>query len=872
MEKYNPQKIEQKWQKIWEEKGIFKAKDFSKQPKFYILDMFPYPSAEGLHVGHPRGYIATDIYAHLMRRRDFNVLHPMGWDAFGLPTENYAIKTGIHPEITTKKNVKRMKEQMRMIGLGYDWLREINTTDPEYYKLTQKIFLLLYKMGLAYEAVLPINWCPSCKTGLANEEVIDGKCERCGAEVGKKDLRQWVLKITAYAERLLKDLDLLDWPEKIKEMQRNWIGKSEGWEIKFEIKNLKLEIPVFTTRADTLFGCTYLVLAPEHPIIQKLKSNIQNLKSIEEYIEKSKKKLERERISEAKEKTGIELKGIKAINPANNREIPIFVADYVLIHYGTGAVMAVPCHDQRDFDFARKSNLPMIEVIKPYFEEKKLPKEAPLIVSNGRFEKAYEGEGFLINSGRFTGMKSEEAREAIGQFLAKKNLPPTTFREKDLGKQTPQEVVGGLAKKAVYFKLRDWIFSRQRYWGEPIPLVFCQNCAAKLKNLKTSGLKNFNKGEILNPGWIALDEKDLPLKLPKVKKYQPTGTGESPLAAIEKWVNTKCPKCGGPAKRETNTMPQWAGSCWYFIAYLLKKDKKYFWDKEKIKYWLPVELYVGGAEHAVLHLLYARFWTEVLYDAGWIKFKEPFLKLRNQGLILASDGQKMSKSRGNVINPDPLIEKYGADAFRLYEMFMGPFDEPINWNTKGLIGMKRFLEKVWNLFGKEKSIISVEEDREIEKLIHKTIKKITEDIENFRFNTAISALMILVNELQGKNYGIWHLKSLISILAPFAPHICGELWSSFAKASKDKQFNIKTSIHSRPWPKYDPKLIKEEIITLVIQVNGKVRDKIEVEADISEEKARELAISREKIKKWIKGKKIKKVIFVPGKLINLVVI
>jgi len=821
---YDPRRIEKKWQEIWEKAGIFRAENFSKRRKFYILDMFPYPSAEGLHVGHPRGYVATDIFAHLMRRKNFNVLHPMGWDAFGLPTENYAIKTGIHPEITTRKNVERIKEQLKMIGLGYDWEREINTTDPEYYKITQKIFLLLYKMGLAYEAVLPINWCPSCKTGLANEEVINGKCERCGTEVKKKDLRQWVLKITAYADRLLKDLDLLDWPEKIKEMQRNWIGRSEGWEIEFRIMNYELGIKVFTTRIDTLFGCTYLVVAPEYPILEKLKDKISNFKFVEEYIKEAKKKLERERIGEVKEKIGIELKGIKAINPVNGREIPIFVADYVLSHYGTGAVMAVPCHDQRDFDFARKYNLPMIEVIKPYQEKKELPKEVPLIISNGRYQNAYEGEGFLINSGRFTGMKSEEARDEIGKFLAKKNL----------------------AQKAVYYKLRDWIFSRQRYWGEPIPIIHCQKC-----------------------GIVPLNEKDLPLKLPKVEKYQPTGTGESPLAAISEWVNTKCPKCGGPAKRETNTMPQWAGSCWYFIAYLLRKNNEYSWDKRKINYWLPVDLYVGGAEHAVLHLLYARFWTKVLYDAGWIKFQEPFLKLRNQGLILAPDGQKMSKSRGNVINPDPLIEKYGADAFRLYEMFMGPFDEPITWDIKGIVGTKRFLDKVWNLFGKEKSVISEKEDREFEKILHKTIKKVTEDIENFRFNTAVSALMILVNELQNRNYGIWHLKTLLLLLAPFTPHISEELWQKYFV--QGGTLNIRNSIHYQLWPKWNPKLVKEETITLVIQVNGKVRDKVEVEADISEEKAKELAISREKIKKWIGGKEIKKIIFVPGKLINIVV-
>lgn len=826
---YNPRKIERKWQKIWEKTGIFESKDFSKKPKFYVLDMFPYPSAEGLHVGHPRGYIATDIFAHFMRRSGFNVLHPMGWDAFGLPTENYAIKTGTHPEIITRRNIKRMKKQLKLIGLGYDWSREINTTDPEYYKWTQQIFLLLHKMGLAYEATLPINWCPSCKTGLANEEVIEGKCERCGTEVTKKDLRQWVLRITAFSDRLLKDLDLLDWSEQIKEMQRNWIGKSEGWEIEFKIatsnKQQATSINVFTTRTDTLFGATYLVLAPEHRIIAKLKDQILNFKSIEKYIEESKKKTERERISELKEKAGIEIKGIEAVNPVNGRAIPIFVADYVLVHYGTGAIMAVPAHDQRDFDFSRKYNLPVIEVIKPYYKKKKLKKEISLVVSDGRFEKAYEGEGILINSGRFTGMKSEIAKDRIGERLAKKNL----------------------AKKAVYFKLRDWIFSRQRYWGEPIPIVHCQKC-----------------------GIIPLRKKDLPLKLPKVKKHQPTGTGESPLAAIKKWVNVKCPECGGLAKRETNTMPQWAGSCWYFIAYLLHKNKEFGWNKRRINHWLPADLYVGGAEHAVLHLLYARFWTKVLYDAGLIEFKEPFLKLRNQGLILAPDGQKMSKSRGNIINPDDIIEKYGADAFRLYEMFMGPFDEVISWDIKGIVGTRRFLEKVWKLFDGQKPIVPIEEDRELEKLVHKTIKKVTEDIENFRFNTAISSLMILVNNFQGKNYGIWYLKTLLLLLAPFAPHTAEELWYKYFSKIPNSKFQILNSVHNQPWPKYDPKLVKEEIITLVIQVNGKVRDKIEVKAGISEKKAKKLATSREKIKKWIKDKKIKKVFFVPGKLINFV--
>jgi len=821
---YNSKRIERKWQKAWEEIGLFQAQDFSKKKKFYCLDMFPYPSAEGLHVGHPRGYLATDIISHLMRRKGFNVLHPMGWDAFGLPAENYAIKTGVNPAVSTRNNIKNFKRQIKSAGLSYDWSREINTTDPDYYKWTQWIFLLLYKMGLAYEATLPINFCPSCKTGLANEEVVNGECERCGSKVIKKDLRQWVLKITAYAEKLLKGLDSLDWPEQIKEMQRNWIGKSEGWTIKFPISNFQFPIEVFTTRVDTIFGCTYIVLAPENPIISNLKSQILNFKSVEQYIEEAKNKADRERISEVKEKTGIELKGIKAINPANSREISIFVADYVLPYYGTGAVMAVPCHDQRDFDFARKYNLPMVEVIESCEKNRKLEKEKLFVLSNGRFECAFEEEGILINSSRFIGMKSEEARNQIGEWLARNNF----------------------AKKAKYFKLRDWIFSRQRYWGEPIPIVHCESC-----------------------GVVPLSEEDLPLKLPGIEKYQPTGTGESPLAAIERWVKTKCPKCGGPAKRETNTMPQWAGSCWYFLRYTDPQNKDKIFDLKKAGYWLPVDLYVGGAEHAVLHLLYARFWIEVLYDAGLIKFKEPFLKLRNQGLILAPDGQKMSKSRGNVISPDGLVEKYGADAFRLYEMFMGPFSDAITWDIKGIVGTKRFLDKVWKLFEVKREIISAKEDKDLDRLVHKTIKKVTDDILNFRFNTAVSSLMVLVNSFSDKNYGVWHLKTLLLLLSPFAPHISEELWQNHFV--KNPTFNIRQSIHSQAWPKYDPKLAKEEIITLVIQVNGRVRDKIEVEADISEEKAKELALSQEKIQKWIYKEKIEKVIFVPGKLINIVV-
>lgn len=820
---YNPQEIESKWQKAWEEIGLFRAKDFSrKKKKFYCLGMFPYPSAEGLHVGHPRGYLATDIISHLMRRKGFNVLHPMGWDAFGLPAENYAIKTGVNPAISTRENIKNFKRQIKSIGLNYDWSREINTTDPEYYKWTQWIFLLLFKMGLAYEATLPINFCPSCKTGLANEEVLEGECERCATKVIKKDIRQWVLKITAYADRLLKDLDSLDWPERIKEMQRNWIGKSEGWEIKFPISNSQLTINVFTTRIDTIFGATYIVLAPENPIINNLKPKIENWESVASYIQEAKNKSDRERVSEVKEKTGVELKGIKIINPASSRETSIFIADYVLPYYGTGAVMAVPCHDQRDFDFARRFNLPMIEVIEPRERNKKSKRETSSVALSGGFECAFQGEGTLINSSRFIGMKSEEAGNQIGKWLAQKNL----------------------AKKAVYYKLRDWIFSRQRYWGEPIPLVHCKNC-----------------------GVVPLSAESLPLKLPRVKKYQPTGTGESPLASVKSWVKTKCPKCGGKAERETNTMPQWAGSCWYFLRYIDPQNKEKIFEQKKVSYWLPVDLYVGGAEHAVLHLLYARFWTKVLYDADLIKFKEPFLKLKNQGLILAPDGQKMSKSRGNIISPDELVIKYGADAFRLYEMFMGPFSDAISWDIKGIVGTKRFLDKVWKLFETRRRIIPAKEDKELDRLVHKTIKKVSDDILNFRFNTAVSALMVLVNGLQKKNYGVWHLRNLLLLLASFAPHVSEELWQTL----NPKPYSLKNSIHSQPWPKYNPQLAKEETVTLVIQVNGKVRDKMEVEAEMSEEEAKELVLSREKIQKWIFKEEIKKIIFIPGKLINIVI-
>ncbi len=658
MRKYNPNQIEKKWQKYWLSKKIYKTKEDKKSPKYYVLDMFPYPSGAGLHVGHPKGYIATDIVARMKAMQGASVLHPMGWDAFGLPTENYAIKNKVHPKAATDKNIKTFKKQLELLGFTYDWEREVNTTDPEYYKWTQWAFLQMFKKGLAFESYEPINWCPECQTGLANEDLEDGKCERCGSEIERKPMRQWVLKITAYADRLLKDLDkLTGWPEPIKEMQRNWIGRSEGALVKFKVKSQKSkvdkEIEVFTTRPDTLSGATYVVLAPEHNLISNLKSQILNFKEVEEYINKAKKKSDLERTDLAKEKTGVELNGIVAINPVNNEELPIFVADYVLTGYGTGAIMAVPAHDERDWEFAKKYNLPIVEVLK-----------------GGDITKAaFTEDGELINSNFLNGLHMVEAKAKMIAWLEEK----------------------GLGKKQVQYKLRDWVFSRQRYWGEPIPIIHCAKCGA-----------------------APVPEKDLPVKLPDVKNYKPSGTGESPLANIDKWVNTKCPKCGGPAKRETNTMPQWAGSSWYYLAYAMLgsqkskvsarggsafggKSQKYEWRQEEIDYWNPVDLYVGGAEHATRHLIYARFWHKFLYDIGRVHHDEPFTRLQNVGLILAEDGRKMSKRWGNVINPDDVVKQYGADAMRMYEMFMGPFDQPCAWSTNGLVGVRRFLERVWLL-------------------------------------------------------------------------------------------------------------------------------------------------------------------------------
>jgi len=674
MDNYQPQKIERKWQRYWEKRGIFKTLDKFKKPKFYCLDMFPYPSAEGLHVGHLRGYTFSDVIAKKKMMEGYNVLHPMGWDAFGLPAENFAIKTGIHPAISTKKAISNIKKQLILAGFGYDWQREITTCQPDYYKWTQWMFLKLYKAGLAYKKEAPVNFCPSCKTVLAREQVIDGKCERCNSLVEKKYLEQWFFKITDYAEKLLNDLDKIDWPEKIKIMQRNWIGRSVGTELKFKIQNAKGKITnqnsrfinVFTTRTDTLFGCTYVVIAPEHPLIENLKSKIENWREVKEYIEEAKKKTEIERLAENKEKTGRELKGIKAINPINNQEIPIFIADYVLLEYGTGAIMAVPGHDQRDFLFAKKHNLAILEVIKPEIGKSPFP------------ERAFEEDGILINSGIFNGLKSAQAREEMTKYLEKRNL----------------------AKKAIYYKLRDWLISRQRYWGAPIPIIYCRQCwetqNSKLKIQNSKLGYDYTIIDDKEHKIVPVPEKDLPVLLPKIKDFKPTGKGESPLAKVKKFINVKCPKCGSLAKRETDTLDAFVCSSWYFLRYIDPKNKKEFASKEKIKNWLPVDLCIGGAEHAVMHLLYARFFIKALFDQKLINFDEPFSKLFNQGTVYRQ-GAKMSKSKGNIVTPDYIFQKFGADTMRLYELFMGPAEQATEWSDKGVVGCFRFLNRVWNL-------------------------------------------------------------------------------------------------------------------------------------------------------------------------------
>lgn len=778
MKSYDHTKIEKKWQKEWDSQGIYRSQDGATKPKAYVLDMFPYPSGDGLHVGHPKGYIATDIYSRHARMQGKNVLHPMGWDAFGLPAENFAIKNKIHPRKAVEKNVARFKEQLQKIGLDYDWSREINTTDPEYYKWTQWIFLKLLEKGLAYEAFEPINWCPSCQTGLANEDLDNGVCERCGSQVEKKPMRQWTLKITDYAERLLKDLDLLpEWQEHIKESQRNWIGRSEGAEIEFAIDGSTEKLKVFTTRADTLFGVTYMVISPEHPILAKL--SFTNKDAVAAYAKEAAAKSEIERTAEGKEKSGVKLEGVMAINPANGAKIPVYVADYVLAHYGTGAIMAVPAHDERDQQFAQKFGLPSIQVVAE--------------------------NGSLTNSSEFDGVAAEEAK----------------------AKMTAKY---GVAK--ISYKLRDWVFSRQRYWGEPIPVVHCEK-----------------------DGTVPIPYDQLPVKLPEVEHYEPTGTGESPLAAIESWVNTTCPKCGGAAKRETNTMPQWAGSSWYYLRYMDPKNDAALVDATKEKYWAPVDMYVGGAEHATRHLIYARFWHKFLKDIGVVSTEEPFNRLISVGLIMAEDGRKMSKRYGNVINPDDIVDTYGADTLRIYEMFMGTFTDAIAWKTSSLIGARRFLERAWRL----QETFATEANADVERILNQTIKKVGEDIENFKFNTAISQMMIFVNVAEEKGLTKEQYQAFITVLAPFAPHIADEIWHELGNT---------TSVNIAAWPKYDESKLLADTVTLAVQVNGKARAEITLPRDASQADAEKAA--KEAAAKWLEGKEPSRVIFVANRLVNLV--
>lgn len=799
---YDHKKIENKWQKEWAKAHIYKTAEKSDKPKYYILDMFPYPSGQGLHVGHPKGYIATDILSRYKRMKGFNVLHPMGWDAFGLPAENYALKNKTHPKKQTDENVTKFKEQLEILGLDYDWTREINTTDPEYYKWTQWIFIKLFEKGLAYESNEPINWCPSCKTGLANEDLEDGnKCERCGSTVEKKPIRQWVLKIRQYADRLLDDLEELDWPESIKESQRNWIGRSEGSEIEFEIKNFDKKITIFTTRADTLFGCTYVVLAPEHPYVKELLPKAGNASEIENYIKESESKDEIERTSLEKEKTGVKLEGIYAINPANNEEVPVYIADYVLSGYGTGAVMAVPAHDERDFQFAKKYNLSIKRVINSSSDIKKT-----------ELDSAFVDDGLLINSSEFDGLDSELARERITKKVS--------------------------GKMKVNYKIRDWIFSRQRYWGEPIPIVHCDKC-----------------------GTVAVPESDLPVKLPDVESYEPTGTGESPLANISDWVNTTCPKCRGTARRETNTMPQWAGSSWYYLRYLDPHNSEKIFDSDSEKYWMPVDFYVGGAEHATRHLIYARFWHKFLNDIGIVSTKEPFKKLLNVGLIMASDGRKMSKRWNNVVNPNDVVAQFGADTMRIFEMFLGPFEKSANWNTESIIGPRRFLERVWKL--QEKISPNTNDSESTLRSLNKTIKKVGEDIENINFNTAISEMMIFQNRLdEAETISIDTYNKFLKILAPFAPHITEEIFHNLGN---------KNFINAENWPQYDEKLTVDQTVKIAIQVNGKVRADIEIDPTLPDEEVKELALNLPDLSKWTHKKIIKKFIYVKGKVVNFVV-
>ncbi len=961
MERYDHKAIEKKWQTKWEEDGVYKTGEDRSKPKYYVLDMFPYPSGAGLHIGHVKGYSATDVLARMKRMQGFNVLHPIGWDAFGLPAENYALKNKVHPKIQTEENVSYFKQQLKGLGFSYDWDREINTTDPEYYRWTQWAFIKMWEKGLAYESFEPIIWCPSCQTGLAMEDLEDGKCERCGSEIERKPMRQWVIKITQYADRLLADLDKLPgWEESIKEMQRNWIGKSEGAEIIFQIKNKKEEtknegVKVFTTRPDTLFGVSYVVLAPEHPLIGELRSDIGNWGEVEEYIEKARAKTDLQRTDLNKDKTGMKLDGVMAINPVNDEKVPVFVADYVLANYGTGAVMAVPAHDQRDYEFARKYSLPMKQVIRPkdcsWDDINKVLKglkniksiadesgvkfwlmgglacafhngviyrqhgDLDLIVENevdlSGFGLVLEKAGFLkkgeevdcedpsrnhciykndeglevgvslykhLPDFKTPGLSEEKkkysdvetlviSREYAEIFkqhqIEKRNLPKDILDKQyfggkafeDEGACVNSDFLDGLptdeakkkmtewleqnekGKKKVNYKLNDWVFSRQRYWGEPIPFVHCEKC-----------------------GTVPVSVDELPVKLPDVEHYEPTGTGESPLANITDWVNTTCPKCGGAAKRETNTMPQWAGSSWYYLRYMDPKNDEALVDLAKEKYWSPIDFYVGGAEHATRHLIYARFWHKFLFDIGVVNYEEPFTKLQHVGLVLGTDGRKISKRLNNGANPLDVAAEFGADALRIYENFMGPFGQSCAWGSNGPVGVRRFLDKVWAIAN---SGFSPESSKEVLNLLHKTIKKVGDDIAEFNLNTAVSAMMIMVNAIDEQGISKEDFSKFIQILSPFAPHLCEEIWHD--------KLGQQDGVFKTEWPKYDETLMRDEVINLVVQVNGKLRATLKVSPEINEDEAKKVAFENADVKKWVDGKEIVKVVFVPGKLLNFVV-
>ena len=800
--KYNHKPVEGKWQKIWEEKGVFHAEDNSDKEKFYALIEFPYPSGQGLHVGHPRPYTALDTVARKRRLQGYNVLYPIGWDAFGLPTENYAIKNHIHPEIVTKQNIARFKKQIQSLGISFDWSREINTTDPDYYKWTQWIFIQLFKKGLAYKKEMNVNWCTSCKCVLANEEVVNGVCERCGSEVVHKVKSQWMLKITAYADRLINDLDLVDYPERVKAQQKNWIGRSTGAEVDFKTTTGDT-LTIYTTRADTLYGATYMVISPEHPLIEKWADKLSNIDAIREYQAAAARKSDFERTEVAKDKTGVLVEGVKAINPVNNKEIPIFISDYVLVSYGTGAIMAVPAHDTRDWEFAKKFDLPIIEVVK----------------GGNVQEEAYTdcATGIMVNSGMLDGLTVDEAKKKIISWLESE----------------------GKGHSKVNYKLRDWVFSRQRYWGEPIPIVHCDKC-----------------------GYVPIDESELPLRLPMVESYEPTDNGESPLAKMTDWLETTCPCCGGKAMRETDTMPQWAGSSWYFLRYMDPHNDKALASKEAIKYWSPVDWYNGGMEHTTLHLLYSRFWHKFLYDIGVVNTPEPYAKRTSHGMILGENGEKMSKSRGNVVNPDEIVDEYGADTLRLYEMFIGDFEKAAPWSQSSIRGCRRFIERYYNL----QTILNDTDGirPELESAFHKAIKKVGDDIENIKFNTAIATLMALINDITATGaITKEELKIFTILLNPFAPHITEEVFE-MCKLGEG-------IVAEQKWPEYDEAKCKDETIEIVVQVNGKIKTKLNIPVESEKNAVLEMAKADANVAKAIEDMNIIKEIYVPNKLVNLVV-